>query len=118
METTKKIIIYQVFTRLFGNQNKTCQTDGSIEINGCGKMDDFTKQALHEIKKLGATHVWYTGLLAHASQTDYTAYGIPRNHPSIVKERPALHMPYETTTTLTPTWLNTWTNAWKNFRIW
>ena len=85
METTKKIIIYQVFTRLFGNQNKTCQTDGSIEINGCGKMDDFTKQALHEIKKLGATHVWYTGLLAHASQTDYTAYGIPRNHPSIVK---------------------------------
>lgn len=37
METTKKIIIYQVFTRLFGNQNKTCQPDGDIETNGCGK---------------------------------------------------------------------------------
>lgn len=85
METTEKIIIYQVFTRLFGNQNKTCRPNGSLEENGCGKMNDFTKQALHEIKKLGATHIWYTGLIAHASQTDYTAYGIPKNHPSIVK---------------------------------
>ena len=56
METTEKIIIYQVFTRLFGNQNKTCRPNGSLEENGCGKMNDFTKQALHEIKKLGATH--------------------------------------------------------------
>ena len=87
METTEKIIIYQVFTRLFGNQNKTCHPNGSLEENGCGKMNDFdfTKQALHEIKKLGATHIWYTGLIAHASQTDYTSYGIPKNHPSIVK---------------------------------
>ena len=51
METTEKIIIYQVFTRLFGNQNKTCRPNGSLEENGCGKMNDFTKQALHEIKK-------------------------------------------------------------------
>ena len=85
METTAKIIIYQVFTRLFGNQNKICRPNGSLEENGCGKMNDFTKRALHEIKKLGATHIWYTGLIAHASQTDYTAYGIPKNHPSIVK---------------------------------
>ena len=48
-------------------------------------MDDFTEKALHEIKKLGATHIWYTGIIAHASQTDYSAYGIPRNHPAIVK---------------------------------
>ena len=48
METTEKIIIYQVFTRLFGNQNKTCRPNGSLEENGCGKMNDFTKQALHE----------------------------------------------------------------------
>lgn len=52
METTEKIIIYQVFTRLFGNQNKTCRPNGSLEENGCGKMNDFTKQALHEIKKI------------------------------------------------------------------
>lgn len=50
METTEKIIIYQVFTRLFGNQNKTCRPNGSLEENRCGKMNDFTKQALHEIK--------------------------------------------------------------------
>ena len=31
METTEKIIIYQVFTRLFGNQNKTCRPNGSLE---------------------------------------------------------------------------------------
>ena len=37
METTEKIIIYQVFTRLFGNQNKTCRPNGSLEENGCGK---------------------------------------------------------------------------------
>lgn len=85
MKTTEKIIIYQVFTRLFGNQNKTCRPNGNLKENGCGKMNDFTKQALHEIKKLGVTHIWYTGLLAHASQTDYTAYGIPKNHPAIVK---------------------------------
>lgn len=48
-------------------------------------MDDFTEQALHKIKELGATHIWYTGLIAHATQTDYSAYGIPKDHPSVVK---------------------------------
>ncbi len=85
MKTTEKIIIYQIFTRLFGNTNGRCIQNGPIGQNGCGKMDDITKQVLHEIKNLGATHVWYTGLLAHATQTDYSSYGIPRNHPSIVK---------------------------------
>ena len=85
MKTTEKIIIYQIFTRLFGNTNGRCIQNGPIGQNGCGKMDDITKQVLHEIKNLGATHVWYTGLLAHATQTDYSSYGIPRNHPSVVK---------------------------------
>ena len=44
METTEKIIIYQVFTRLFGSQNKTCRPNGSLEENGCGKMNDFTNR--------------------------------------------------------------------------
>lgn len=79
------MIIYQVFTRLFGNKNLCCQQNGDIHTNGCGKMDDFTKQALHEIKKLGATHIWYTGIIAHATQTDYTKYGIPQDHPAVVK---------------------------------
>lgn len=85
MNTTTKMIIYQVFTRLFGNRNICCQQNGDIHTNGCGKMNDFTKQALHEIKKMGATHIWYTGIIAHATQTDYTKYGVPQDHPAIVK---------------------------------
>ncbi|KAA6333249.1 Cyclomaltodextrin glucanotransferase [termite gut metagenome] len=81
----KKIIIYQVFTRLFGNTNTACLCGGSITENGCGKMSDFTVGALREIKKLGITHIWYTGIIEHATQTDYTAYGIAPDHPAIVK---------------------------------
>lgn len=85
MEENEKMIIYQVFTRLFGNSEVRNRYNGSMEENGCGKMADFTSKALSEIKKLGVTHIWYTGIVAHASQTDYSAYGIPKNHPSIVK---------------------------------
>lgn len=85
MGTTEKVIIYQVFTRLFGSKNIGCRPNGTLAENGCGKMDDFTEQALHKIKELGATHIWYTGLIAHATQTDYSAYGIPKDHPSVVK---------------------------------
>lgn len=85
METNNKIVIYQIFTRLFGNEEVRNEYNGTIEQNGCGKMDDITNQALHDIKKLGATHVWYTGVIAHASHTDYSAYGMPANHPSVVK---------------------------------
>lgn len=85
MEQNEKMIIYQVFTRLFANEAVRNEYDGSLEENGCGKMAGFTNKALHEIRKLGATHIWYTGIIAHASQTDYSAYGIPRNHPSVVK---------------------------------
>lgn len=83
--TNDKIIIYQVFTRLFGNDNNHCITNGSIEDNGCGKLADFTAKALNEIKKLGATHIWYTGIIEHATQTDYRRYGIRPDHPAVVK---------------------------------
>lgn len=85
MVQNEKIIIYQVFTRLFGNNGIRNKRNGSLAENGCGKMNAFTGQVLQEIRKLGVTHIWYTGILAHASQTDYSAYGIPRNHPSVVK---------------------------------
>ena len=67
MNDENKIIIYQVFTRLFGNNNNHCVYNGDIATNGCGKMADFTLKALGEIKKLGATHIWYTGIIEHAS---------------------------------------------------
>ncbi len=82
-----KQIIYQVFTRLYGNRNTTRRPDGTIEENGCGKMADFTTKVLKEWADTGITHVWYTGLLRHATTTDYSAYGIPRQHPAVVKGR-------------------------------
>lgn len=85
MTDSNKIIIYQVFTRLFGNDNNHCIPNGSIEDNGCGKFADFTPKALNEIKKLGATHIWYTGIIEHATQTDYRRYGIRPDHPAVVK---------------------------------
>ena len=85
MKTQEKIIIYQVFTRLFGNGNPRCKTNGSLDENGCGKMADFTAKALGEIKRLGATHIWYTGIIEHATQTNYSRYGIRPDHPAVVK---------------------------------
>ncbi len=85
MEKENKIVIYQVLPRLFGNKTKKLVTHGTIEKNGCGKFNDFTPKALGEIKKLGLTHVWYTGILEHATQTDYSKYGIARDHPAVVK---------------------------------
>lgn len=80
-----KIIIYQIFTRLFGNRNTSRIENGTIAENGCGKFNDFNAKTLKQIKNLGITHIWYTGVIRHATQTDYTKYGIPRNHPAIVK---------------------------------
>ena len=80
-----KIILYQIFTRLFGNDNTQCIPNGSIEQNGCGKLANFTPEALAAIKKLGTTHVWYTGIIEHATQTDYSQLGIRPDHKATVK---------------------------------
>ena len=82
-----KIVVYQVFTRLFGNKNKTNKPWGTIEENGVGKFNDFTDKALHEIKDLGVTYIWYTGVPHHALVHDYTAYGISNDDPEVVKGR-------------------------------
>lgn len=81
----EKIIIYQVLPRLFGNKRATRKYNGSIEENGSGKFNQFTNRALASIKDMGYTHIWYTGVLAHASKTDYTQYGIPEQYPEIIK---------------------------------
>ena len=83
----QKIVIYQVFTRLFGNTNTTNKPWGTIEENGVGKFNDFTDTALEAIRELGVTHVWYTGVLHHAMVTDYADYGLPGDDPDVVKGR-------------------------------
>lgn len=85
--TSKRSFIYQIFTRTFGNKNLNCKKDGSYTENGAGKMNDINAQVLRQIRNLGITHIWYTGILRHASATDYSAYGIPKQHPSVVKGR-------------------------------
>ncbi|MDR2683714.1 MAG: alpha-amylase [Dysgonamonadaceae bacterium] len=85
MVNTQKIVVYQVFPRLFGNDTPANQPHGSMAENGAGKFSAFSPKALTSIRRMGITHIWYTGVIAHASKTDYSAYGIPRNHPGIVK---------------------------------
>ncbi len=87
MNHNHKTVVYQVFTRLFGNTNTTNKPWGSIEENGVGKFIDFTDKALEEIKALGVTHIWYTGVPHHALIRDYTAYGISNDDPDVVKGR-------------------------------
>ncbi|MCQ2110697.1 MAG: alpha-amylase family glycosyl hydrolase [Bacteroidaceae bacterium] len=78
-----KIVIYQIFTRLFTNSCDANIQGGSIGQNGCGKFNRYTPEVLQAIKKLGATHIWFTGVIAHASKTSYK--GIPDCHHSTVK---------------------------------
>lgn len=82
-----KIVIYQVFTRLFGNTNTTNKPWGTIEENGVGKFNDFTDTALQSIRNLGVTHIWYTGVPHHAVIRDYSAVGISADDPDVVKGR-------------------------------
>lgn len=78
-------VIYQVLPRLFGNDNPHCTPGGSAAINGCGKLADFDEEALQEIRSLGATHVWYTGLPDHATLTDHSLCHRPADSPTSVK---------------------------------
>ena len=61
----RKVLIYQVFTRLYSNHNTTRHKNGTIVENGCGKFIDFSATVLNRIASLGITHVWYTGVIRH-----------------------------------------------------
>ena len=72
-ESNGKIVIYQLLVRLFGNQNQTNKYYGSVEENGCGKLDDINDLALSKIREMGFSHVWFTGVIEHATHD-----GLPR----------------------------------------
>jgi glycosidase len=82
-----KLTIYQLLPRLFGNKKTTNKFYGSVEENGTGKLNDITDKALAEIKTMGFSHVWYTGVIEHATMTDHSAYGIKTDDPDVVKGR-------------------------------
>ncbi|QHS57970.1 alpha-amylase [Mucilaginibacter sp. 14171R-50] len=83
----QKVVIYQLLSRLFGNKKTANIPYGTISQNGCGKFNDITGRALDGLKELHVNYVWYTGVLAHASLTDYSAYGIKVNDADVVKGR-------------------------------
>ena len=85
MEQKNKMVIYQVFPRWFGNLRPSPVMNGSLAENGVGKFSAFTPLALSKIKELGVTHVWYTGVIEHATKTDYTMFGIRKDHSAVVK---------------------------------
>jgi len=83
----QKIVVYQVFTRLFGNTNTTNKPWGTKEENGVGKFNDFTDTALEEIKKLGVSHIWYTGVPHHGVIGDFPEIGVSSDDPDVIKGR-------------------------------
>lgn len=82
-----KIVIYQAFTRLFGNSNTTNQPWGTVAQNGVGKFNDINDAALMSLKAMGVSHLWLTGVPHHALVGDYSAYGISHDDPDVVKGR-------------------------------
>ncbi|MDO4462422.1 MAG: alpha-amylase family glycosyl hydrolase [Bacteroidia bacterium] len=84
--TMGKPIIYQIFTRVYGNTNDHCTFDGTIEQNRVGKLEDINDAALSSISEMGFTHVWYTGVIRHASTTNYDFMSHPANQ-NVVKGR-------------------------------
>ncbi len=80
-----KVVIYQIMTRLFGNKLTANKSFGSRDENGVGKFNDINEQALEGVKELGVTHIWYTGIIEHALQTNYTSAGIALDDPDVVK---------------------------------
>lgn len=80
-----KLFIYQIFPRLFGNTKNVNKENGTIEENGVGKFSSISDKALSEIKKMGFTHIWFMGVIEHASKTDYSDAGIRKDKPDVVK---------------------------------
>ena len=85
MKEKKKAFIYQLMPRWFTNCNEKCVPNGSIRQNGCGKFNEIDESKLRSIKSLGATHVWYTGIIEHATATDYSRQGITPCNAHVVK---------------------------------
>lgn len=85
VDRIEKPVIYQLFPRLFGNRTQNPVAHGTIEQNGSGKLNQITDCVIDEIKKLGFTHIWLTGVIEHAHRTDYSKYGITPDNPHVVK---------------------------------
>jgi len=73
-----KPIIYQMLPRLWGNKTENPVRGGSLAENGTGKFSDIDDAGLQYLKWLGCSHVWYTGIIRHATP-ESTGGCIPSN---------------------------------------
>lgn len=78
-----KPIIYQMLPRLWGNDTQRPKKNGNLGDNGTGKLSDIDKDTLEYLKWLGCSHVWYTGIIRHSTQS--TEEGCIPSHPQFVK---------------------------------
>ena len=65
-----KIIIYQMLPRLWGNIGGKNIKNGILKDNGCGKFSSIDTISLEYLRSLGVSHVWYTGIIRHATAED------------------------------------------------
>lgn len=79
----EKLIIYQLFPRIFTNRCAAPVPDGTLSENGSGKMNDYTPKLLKSIRDLGVNCIWFTGIIEHATKTVFP--GIPSQNPNVVK---------------------------------
>jgi glycosidase len=85
--TSEKFVVYQMMFHLWGNKQTELVRNGSYQVNGVTKFKDVSDVALKALKNKGITHVYATGLLEHATMENFSAYGSPIDHPSVVKGR-------------------------------
>lgn len=76
-------VIYQLFVRHFSNFSGGNAPWGSKEENGCGTFEGITDAALESLAHMGVTHLWLTGVLRHATQTEHP--GLPAHPACVVK---------------------------------
>ena len=69
--------------RLWGNDNPNPIFFGSVTQNGTGRFSDIDTKTLEYLSWLGCSHVWYTGIIRHSTQTKEA--GCIRSHPQFVK---------------------------------
>ncbi|MCM1377245.1 MAG: alpha-amylase family glycosyl hydrolase [Clostridium sp.] len=80
-----RLIIYQLFPRIFTNMTPRPVADGTLEQNGAGHLNDLSSNLLLSLKDMGVNCLWLTGVIEHATKSDFTAYGIPKDNPNVVK---------------------------------
>lgn len=84
-DSKEKLIIYQLFPRIMTNTNANCVPWGTLAQNGSGKLNDYTSHVLRSIRDLGVNCLWFTGVIEHATKTDFSEYGIDPDNPNVVK---------------------------------